>query len=74
MFGEAFRSVHDRQYLSWFSFFILNIYIVRKIPWRRKWQPIPVFLPGEFHEQSSLAVYNPWGRKELMQLSDYHSH
>jgi len=22
---------------------------VRKIPWRRKWQPTPVFLPGEFH-------------------------
>ena len=24
-------------------------------PWRREWQPIPVFLPGEFHEQRSLA-------------------
>jgi len=29
---------------------------VGKIPWRRKWQPTPVFLPGEFHEQRSLAV------------------
>ena len=28
---------------------------VRKIPSRREWQPIPVFLPGEFHEQRSLA-------------------
>ena len=27
---------------------------VRKIPWRRKWQPIPVFLPGESHGQRSL--------------------
>ena len=34
-------------------------------PWRRKWQPIPVFLPGEFHEQRSLAGYSPWGRKEM---------
>ena len=70
MFGEAFRLVPDRQYLSWFSFFILNSYIVRKIPRRRKWQPTPVFLLGEFHEQRSLAGYNPWGRKELTQLSD----
>ena len=37
---------------------------VRKIPWRRKWQPIPVFLPGEFHGQRSLADYSPWGRQE----------
>ena len=38
---------------------------VRKIPWRREWQPTPVFLPGEFHEQRSLAGYSPWGHKEL---------
>ena len=36
-----------------------------KIPWRRKWQPTPVFLPGEFHGQKSLAGYSLWGRKEL---------
>ena len=35
-----------------------------KIPWRRKWQPTPVFLPGESHGQRSLAGYSPWGRKE----------
>ena len=35
-----------------------------KIPWRRKWQPTPVFLPGESHGQRSLAGSNPWGRKE----------
>jgi len=28
---------------------------VRKIPWRRKWQPSPVLLPGKSHEQRSLA-------------------
>ena len=33
--------------------------------WRRKWQPTPVFLPGEFHGQKSLAGYSPWGCKEL---------
>ena len=36
-----------------------------KIPWRREWQPTPVFLPGEFHGQGSLAGYSPWGSKEL---------
>ena len=35
-----------------------------KIPWRREWQPTPVFLPGEFHGQRSLAGYSPWGCKE----------
>ena len=35
-----------------------------KDPWRRKWQPTPVFLPGEFHGQRSLAGYSPWGCKE----------
>ena len=34
---------------------------VGKIPWRRKWQPTPMFLPREFHGQRSLAGYNPWG-------------
>ena len=31
----------------------------RKIPWRRTWQPTPVFLPGESHGQMSLAGYSP---------------
>ena len=35
-----------------------------KIPWRRAWQPSPVFLPGESRGQKSLAGYPPWGRKE----------
>ena len=34
-------------------------------PWRREWQLTPVFLPGEFHGQRSLACYSPWGCKEL---------
>ena len=32
---------------------------VGKIPWRRKWQPTPVFLPGESHGQRSLEGYSP---------------
>ena len=36
---------------------------VWKIPWRREWQPTPVFLPGEFHGQRSLAGYSPWAPK-----------
>ena len=34
---------------------------VRKIPWRRAWQPTPVFLPGESHGQRSLVGCSPWG-------------
>ena len=37
---------------------------VRRIPWRREWQPSSVSLPGKFHGQRSLAGYSPWSRKE----------
>ena len=33
-----------------------------RFPWRRKWQPTPVFLPGESHGWRSLVGYSPWGR------------
>ena len=35
-----------------------------KIPWRRKWQPTPVLLPGESHGGRSLVGYIPWGHKQ----------
>ena len=38
---------------------------VRKILWRREWQPTPVVLPGESHEQKSLVGYSPWGCKRV---------
>ena len=38
---------------------------VRRIPWRRKWQPTPVFTPGESHGQRSLVAYSPGCCKEL---------
>ena len=37
---------------------------IRKILWRRKWQPIPVFLPRKSHGQRSLVSCSPWGCKE----------
>ena len=37
----------------------------RKIPWRKKWRPIPVSLPGKSHGQRSLMGYSPRGCKEL---------
>ena len=36
---------------------------VGKIPWRRKWQPTPVFLPGKSHGLRLLVGYSPWGRR-----------
>ena len=38
--------------------------LVGKSPWRRKWQPAPVFLPGESQGQRSLAGCSPWGRSQ----------
>ena len=47
---------------------------VRKIPWRRKWQPTPVFFPGKSYGQRSLEGYCPWGHKELDTTEHTHSH
>ena len=48
--------------------------LVGKIHWRRKWQPIPVFLPGKFHGQRSLAGYSPWGHRESDTPERLHRH
>ena len=47
---------------------------VRKIHWRRKWQPTPVFLPGKPHGQKSLEGYSPQGQKELNTTEWLHTH
>ena len=47
---------------------------VGKVPWRRKWQPTPVFMPGESHGPRSLLGYSPWGRKELDTTERLHFH
>ena len=38
---------------------------VRKILWRRKWHPTPIFLLGESHGQKCLAGYSPWGLQRV---------
>ena len=50
---ENLPAIGETQVRSW----------VEKIPWRREWLPIPVFLPGDFHEQWSLAACSPWGHR-----------
>ena len=47
---------------------------VWKIPWRRIWQPTPVFLPGKFHGQRSLEGYSPWGCKESDMTEQWSTH
>ena len=47
---------------------------MRKIPWRGKWQPTPVFLPGKSHGQRSLAGYSPWGHQESDMIEHVHAH
>ena len=47
---------------------------VGKIPWRRKWQPTPILLPGKSHGQRSLVGYSPWGRKESDMTEQLHFH
>ena len=47
---------------------------IRKILWRRKWQPTPVPLPGKFHGQRSVVDYSPWGCKESDMTEQLHFH
>ena len=44
---------------------------IKKIPWRRKWQPTPLFLPGESHGRRSLVGYSPRVAKGWTQLSNF---
>ena len=46
----------------WYSRYRFDSWV--KILWGRKWQPTPVFLPGKFHGQRSLACYSSWGNKK----------
>ena len=45
-----------------------------KNPWSRKWQPTPVFLPGESHGQRSMVGYCPWDQKESTEWAHTHTH
>ena len=46
----------------------------REDPWRRKWQPTPVLLPGKSHGWTSVVGYSPWGRKESDTTERLHFH
>ena len=46
---------------------------VGKIPWRKTWYPTPIFLPGKFHGQRSLADYSPRGRRVRHVLATEHT-
>ena len=48
-------------------------YMVGKIPWRRKWHPTPVLLPGKSHGWRSLVGYSPWGHKQSDMTERLHS-
>ena len=65
---EPGRTVHgvakSRTRLSNFTFTFMH--------WRRKWQPIPVLLPGKSHGRWSMVGYSPWGRKELDMTEQLH--
>ena len=61
-------------YYFWFLLFPRFDPWVGKIPWRRKWQPTPVLLPGKFHGLRSLVGYSPWGRKESDTTEQLHFH
>ena len=61
--GTGVKNLRANGFDPWFE----------KIPWRKKWQPTPVFLPEEFHGQRSLVGYSPWDHKELGTI-EYMSH
>ena len=75
--GQTLNSLHIRVFFSSVYLLVLGgslvaqrvkcLFAVRETwfdPWRRKWQPTPVFLAGEYHGQRNLAGYSPWGHKE----------
>ena len=47
--------------------------LLSRLPWKRKWQPTPVLLPGESQGQRSLVGYSPWGPKELAVTEHTHT-
>ena len=47
---------------------------VGKIPWKGKWQPTPVFLPGESHGQRGLVGCSPWGLQRIPDMTESAQH
>ena len=68
---------HFYSLLCIYSFYIQFSYNKTGVPiyiQMKKWQPTPVFLPGKFHGQRSLAGYSPWGRKESYMTDQLSTH
>ena len=53
---EGIKKIKEKRGEKWLFWLTL--------PWRKKWQPTPVLLPGKYHGQRSEVGYSPWGRKE----------
>ena len=64
--------VMKRRKRSWWSWQNYD-WVLPVFPWRRKWQPTPVYLPGISHGWRSRAGYSPWGRKESDTTEQLHS-
>ena len=84
VFPLFFKNCFDIQISSSFYsslHFLVSICLVKPLlfhychltPWRRKWQPTPVFLPGESHGRRSLVGYGPQGPKESDTTERLHS-
>ena len=50
--------------ILYYPHYLIEKILASQFSWRRKWQPTPVFLPGESHGKRSLVGYSPWGCKE----------
>ena len=73
--GNLNINVGDTPKLLCFIIFYSASQLVQwKVPRRKKWQPTPVFLPGESHGQRSLAGYSPWSHKESDMIEHTRTH
>ena len=63
--GTSPMADRERIYLQWGARRYRYGSRIRKIPWSRKWQPTPVFLPGKSHGERNLVGYSPWIHKHL---------
>ena len=74
--GVALVGIFSPLHGFWLSvnfFCICVVPLGQEDPWRRAWQPTPVFLPGESHGQRSLGGYSPWCCKELDTTEQLHN-
>ena len=79
---------HSNSFLSWntllnfkfFRFKMVQVFLIQiniafyLEPWRRKWQPAPVVLPGKIHGQRSLATYSPQAKSRTQLVIHTHTH